>query len=119
MTEEHPKLGKILVAPTAIASIASQAVLKCYGVTGMASRNVVDDIAGSITRDPNRGIVVHIDNNRITIDVYVIIAHGTRISTVATSIINAVRFEVEKAVSMSVEQVNVYVQGLRVSDDDE
>ena len=49
MTEEQPTPGTIHVAPTAIASIASQTVLKCYGVMGMASRNLVDDIAGTIT----------------------------------------------------------------------
>jgi uncharacterized alkaline shock family protein YloU len=116
MSEKQPKLGKIRVAPTAIASIVSQAVLKSYGVTGMASRNLVDDIAGTITHDPNRGILVHLDNNQVRIDVYVIIAYGTRIRTVADSIINAVRFEVEKALGIPVEQVNVYVQGLHMSD---
>lgn len=116
MTEEQSKMGRIRVAPTAIASIASQAVLKSYGVMGMASRNLVDDIAGTITHDPNRGIVIHLDDNQVRIDVYVIIAYGTRIRMVADSIINAVRFEVERALGVPVEQVNVYVQGLRMSD---
>jgi uncharacterized alkaline shock family protein YloU len=35
---------------------------------------------------------------------------------VANSIINAVRFEVERALGVPVEQVNVYVQGLLMSD---
>ena len=116
MIEEQPKLGKIRVTPSAIASIASQAVLKSYGVMGMASRNIVDGITGTITRDPNRGIVVHLDDNKVRIDVYVIIAYGTRILTVADSIINAVRFEVEKSSGVPVEQVNVYVQGTLMSD---
>ena len=113
MTEEQPTPGSIHVAPTAIASIASQTVLKCYGVMGMASRNLVDDIAGTITQNPNHGIVVHVEDDKVCIDVYVIIAHGTRIWTVASSIIDAVRFEVEKALGgVPVEQVNVHVQGL-------
>jgi uncharacterized alkaline shock family protein YloU len=111
-SDDKTGLGKIHVAPTAIASIASQAVLKSYGVMGMASRNVVNDIADALTRDPNHGIDVNLDENQVTIDVYVILAYGTRISSVANSIINAVRFEVEKAVGVPVEQVNVYVQGL-------
>jgi uncharacterized alkaline shock family protein YloU len=116
MAEEQSKLGKIHVAPTAIATIASQAVLKSYGVMGMASRNVVNDIAGALTRDPNHGVVVNLDDNQVNIDVYVIIAYGTRISTVADSIINAVRFEVEKSLGVPVDQVNVYVQDLLISD---
>lgn len=117
MVEEQSRLGHIHVAPTAIATIASQAVLKSYGVMGMASRNVVDDIAGTITRDPNHGIAVHLDDNAVRIEVYVVIAYGTRISTVAKSIITAVRFEVEKALGVPVAQVNVNVQDLLLSDD--
>ena len=116
MNEEQSKMGKIHVAPTAIASIASQAVLKSYGVMGMASRNVVDDIAGALTRDPNHGIVVSLDDNKVRIEVYVIIAYGTRISMVADSIIDAIRFEVEKSLGVPVEQVDVYVQGLLMGD---
>lgn len=118
MSEEQTKLGKIHVAPTAIASIACQAVLKCYGVMGMASRNVVDDIAGVLTQDPNHGIVVNLDEGKIAIDVYVVLAYGTRISMVADSIIDAVRFEVEKSLDVPVNQVNVFVQDLLMSDVD-
>jgi uncharacterized alkaline shock family protein YloU len=118
MTEEQPSPGTIHVAPTAIASIVIQAVLKSYGVMGMAARNLVDDIAGTITHNPHHGIVVSVNANRVTIDVYVIIAHGTRIWTVANSIIDAVRFEVERALGVPVEQVNVHVQGLAMSEAD-
>jgi uncharacterized alkaline shock family protein YloU len=52
------------------------------------------------------------------IDIYVIIEHGTRISSVAASAIDAVRFNVERAIGVSVDQVNVYVQGLRVRDEE-
>ena len=116
--EQSRKLGKINITPTAIASIASQAVLKSYSVMGMASRNVVNDIAGAITRDSNHGIAVHLEDNSIKIDVYTILAYGTRIWSVSDSIIDAVRFEVEKSLSVPVEQVNVYVRGLRYRDED-
>src|SRR5258708_38588816 len=91
------------------------------GLWGMAAPNFASDIAWTITRDPNRGIEVHINGadqgSNIAIDLYVIIEYGTRISTVATSVINAVRFSVEKATSMTVEQITVHVQGIRISTD--
>ena len=82
----------------------------------MAAPNLASDIAWTLTRDPNRGIEVQLSDDQISIDLYVIIEYGTRISTVATSLINAVRFTVEKATSMKVIQINVHVQGIRVSD---
>jgi len=109
-------LGTIRVSPDAVATIASQALLTSYGVVGMASRNMIDDITSAITRDPNHGIGVHTEGGQIIIDVYVIIEHGTRITSVATSVVNAVRFNVEKMLGVPVYQVNIYVQGLRVSE---
>ncbi len=108
--------GTIHVSPTAVASIASHAVLTSYGIVGMASKNAFNELAASITRDPHHGISVQFADGQIIIDLYVIIEHGTRISSVAASVINAVRFNVEKMVGAPVQQINVYVQGLRVED---
>ncbi len=51
------------------------------------------------------------------VDLYIIIEYGTRISTVASSVINAVRFYVEKATGLAVMQIHVHVQGVHVSED--
>ncbi len=115
MTQQaEQKIGKVFVSPDAIATIASQALLTSYGVVGMASRNAINELAAQLTRDPHHGIGVTHKDGMIIIDVYVIMQHGTRISSVATSVINAVRFNVEKSVGIPVEQVNIYVQGLRM-----
>ena len=111
-----PVQGQIDISPLAIARLASHAVLQSYGIVGMAAPNLASDIAWTLTRDPNRGIEVRIDGENIAIDLYVIIEYGTRISNVATSVINAVRFVVEKATGMIVTQINVHVQGVRVSE---
>src|SRR5260221_14337520 len=94
--------GQTDISPLAIARLASHAVLQSYGVVGMAAPNLASDIAWTLTRDPNRGITVRIEDDRVIIDLYVIIEYGTNIATVANSMINAVRFQVEKSTSMSV-----------------
>jgi uncharacterized alkaline shock family protein YloU len=113
-TNETPR-GTIEISPTAIATLASHAALQTYGVVGMASPSLASDIAASLTRDPNRGIEVRQENHHIVINVYVIIEYGTRIATVANSLISAVRYAVEQSIGVPVGQVNVHVQGLRVS----
>ncbi len=118
-TKPEETQGSIYVSPTAVATIASQALLTSYGVVGMASKNAINELAATLTRDPHHGIDVTYKNGKIIIDVYVIIQHGTRISSVATSVINAVRFNVERLVGVPVEQVNIYVQGLRMMADPE
>ena len=112
------KMGDIRVAPTAIATLASHALLTCYGVVGMASKNTLDELTATLTRDPNHGITVHIDHREIVVDAYVIIQYGTRIITVADSVINSIRYNIEKSVGIPVKQINVFVKGLRVADSD-
>ena len=113
MTEET-RLGQVEITPTAIASIAGQAVLKSYGVVGLSSRSGRGLL--SLSRDSVRkGVEVNVIGDEMVIDLYVIIEYGTRISTVAHNIMENVKFSVEQALGVPVAQVNVYVQDLRVS----
>lgn len=117
MPEEPAEYGQIDISPAAVASIVSQAVLQCYGVVGMAGKGFVNGIAHLLSRDNSRkGINVTIDDNGIVIDVFVIVQYGVRIRTVAESIQNTVSYHVAKALDQPVTAVNVYVQGLRIDD---
>lgn len=111
--------GIIEISQVAIANLVSQSVTQTYGVVGMTTPNLASDIAAILTRDPHRGVEVRIENNQIEIDLYVILEYGTRIASVATSIINTVRYTVERHVGLAVNQVNVHVQGLRISQNKE
>ncbi len=119
MSNESNPLGRIEVSPTAIATIAIQAALRSYGVVGMAPKNMVTDLAGRLTRDPRHGVEVLLNDALISINMYVVVEYGTRISSVARSVANVVRFQVERALDMPIGDVNVHVQGLRVSHPDE
>jgi uncharacterized alkaline shock family protein YloU len=119
MTEEENRdLGKIEVSPQAIASIVAQAVLSTYGIVGIAPKNFGNAIAYFFRRDARHGLDVRIKDEKIYVDVHVIVEYGTRITSVANSVMNLVKFTVEKAVGAPVAQVNVHVQGLRISDTD-
>ena len=81
----------------------------------MAPKNKVDGITNRLTRDPRHGVDVLLTGETIDINLYIIVEYGTRISSVAGSVANAVRFQVEKALGQPIGDVNVHVQGLRVS----
>lgn len=108
-------LGSIHISPKAVATIAYYAVLESYGVVGLAPKNLAEGLAHSITRVPTRGITVQYENGKLLIDVNIIVEYGTRITSVAQSVANTIRYHVEKAIGMPVHYVNVHVQGLRVS----
>ncbi len=118
MTDETTPLGSIHVAPRAIATIAYHAALQSYGVVGLTSKNLVEGLTQALVKDPTNGVQVEYDGLNINIDLYVIIEYGTRIKSVANSVKNSVRYQVEKALGMPVNTINVHVQGLRISNAD-
>jgi uncharacterized alkaline shock family protein YloU len=111
--------GKVKISMEAIASIADQAVQECYGVVGTTSvsagRRLIELIRPG---EGHRGVDVRIKDEQICIDLYVVIEYGTRISTVAHNLMEAVQFKVEKTLDLTVAEVNVHVRSLRVSEYD-
>jgi uncharacterized alkaline shock family protein YloU len=118
MGEETTSLGRIHISPNAIATIAYHATLESYGVVGLAPKNIADGIVRSITREPSRGVEVRFNGVDIDIEIHIIVEYGTRINSVAESVANTVRFNVEKALGLRVNSVNVHIAGLRVSNPD-
>jgi len=118
MGEEKTSLGGIHISPNAIATIAYHAALESYGVVGLAPKNIADDIVKSITREPLRGVSVNYDGEDIDIEIRIIVEYGTRINSVAESVANTVRFHVERALGLKVNNINVHVAGLRISNTD-
>ena len=109
-------LGRIEISPAAIATIAAKAVTEAYGVVGLASKSAAENLLGQITGDVHRGVFVRMMNNEVVIDLYVIIEYGTRIVSVAHSVQNLVKFNIEKVLGLPVASVNVHVQDLNISD---
>lgn len=118
MGEDTTSLGGIHISPNAVAAIAYHATLQSYGVVGLAPKNLAEGLAQTITREPARGVSVRYDGENIDIDIFIIVEYGTRITSVADSVANTVKFHVEKALGMPVHEINVHVAGLRVSNSD-
>jgi uncharacterized alkaline shock family protein YloU len=110
----EPVTGRIVVSPNAIASLAAQSVLECYGVVGMASPHLVNGLAELLhIEQRNRGVDVRCVGDDIFIDLYVILQYCTRISIVADEVMQSVKFAVERSLGRPINAVNVHVQGLR------
>jgi uncharacterized alkaline shock family protein YloU len=115
----NKKLGNINISYHAIATIAFQAALESYGVVGLATENFARGFARLFSKSPTSGVIVgYNENNQLDIDLFVVIEYGTRITTVAQSVADSVKFNVETMTGIPVNSVNVHVRGLRVSDTD-
>ena len=117
MTEEK-KQGRIEIAPHAIATVAGDAVLRCYGVVGVANKNLIGGLADLLQPDRwGRGVEVQVRDGQVIVDLYVIVQYGTRISEVAHGVMNSVKYALEQALGLPVAEINVHVQGLRMLSD--
>ena len=92
--------------------------MESYGVVGLANKNFVDGITQALVRDPTHGVEINYTGSQINIDLFIVVEYGTRIKSVADSVGNTVRYHVEKALGLPVNQVNVHIRGLRISEPD-
>ena len=107
--------GKITISDMAIAKVASQASMECYGIVDTVSRCFTDSLAELFKKDTRgKGVKVTTDGDKIYIDVYVSIKFGVSINAVAQSLKESVKYRVERFTGMIVDSVNVNVIGVRL-----
>ncbi|TKC18622.1 Asp23/Gls24 family envelope stress response protein [Robertmurraya kyonggiensis] len=109
--------GQIDISNDVIATIAGGAAVDCYGIVGMASKQQLKDGLTEILRRENftRGVIVRQENDEVHIDMYIIVSYGTKISEVAHNVQSKVKYTLDKTVGLSVDSVNIFVQGVRVT----
>lgn len=115
--ELKTNFGQIDISTDVIATIAGGAAVDCYGIVGMASKNQIKDGLTDILRKENftRGVMVRKVNEEVHIDMYIIVSYGTKISEVAHNVQSKVKYTLNKTVGLAVDSVNIYVQGVRVT----
>ena len=62
------------------------------------------------------GINVIITDNKITLEFHVIVAYGVSISAVSDNLISNVKYRVEDFTGLTIEKINILVEGVRVID---
>lgn len=110
--------GTISIYHEVIARIAGLAASDCYGIVGMAAKNVKDGFVQLLKMESlTKGIRLTNDadaNDEISIDLHIIVEYGTNIPAIADSLIGTVKYQVEEATGLLVSQVNIYIEGMRV-----
>ena len=107
--------GTINIENEVIARIAGLTAIDCYGIVGMAAKNVKDDIFQLLKVESlTKGIKISVQEDRIVIDMHIIVEYGTNITAIAENTISTVKYKVETVCGIHVEQVNVFVEGVRV-----
>ncbi len=107
--------GHIIINEEVIAQISGVTATECYGVVGMAARNVKDGIVHLLKGESlTRGIAVRLNENKANIDFHVIVEYGTKISAVADNLMSTVKYKVKDTLGIEVESIRIFIEGVRV-----
>lgn len=111
------ELGEVIIDPDVIATYAGSVAVECFGIVGMAAVNVRDGLVKLLRSDYlKHGINVKIEDNMISLDFHVLIVYGISIQTIASNLIENVKYRVEEFTGMKIKSVRIVVEGVRVID---
>jgi uncharacterized alkaline shock family protein YloU len=113
------ELGRVTIAPEAIAQIVGRTAAECYGVVGMSLR-APGPPRERVTRllpkgKALRGIVVRNLEGEVGLELYVVVAYGLNLAEVAATVRPQVAYEVERLTGLKVASVDVHIQDVKRS----
>ena len=108
--------GYIHYSDEVLAKIVGLSTMECYGVVGMVSKNASDGFWELIrVENLSKGVKITLtEDDRLNIELFVMVEYGTKISVISNNIIQKVRYSVENFTGLKVSAITVNVQAVRV-----
>ena len=107
-------LGEIRISSEVFTAVTGSAATNCYGVKGMAVRSTTDGLVHLLKRESMaKGVKVYYnDDGTVAIELHIIVENGVNIPAVCRSIMNEVRYVVNKNTGAEVRAVDVFVDSM-------
>lgn len=104
------KKGNVSISLKAIATLAANTTLECYGVLGLA-----EDLSPKIKYgEVFNGVQVTSNRYGVTINIYIVVAYGLKVTEVVTEVQKKVRYILKKALDIDFKSINVFVQSMKM-----
>ncbi len=116
--EDDEALGTITVAMEVVSTIASMAVEEIKGV-----RSTYTSFAGGIaerlgSKKNTKGVKIEMKDSSVCADLYIIVDYGIKIPELAWEIQENVKSNIETMTGLTVEKVNIHIEGIYFPADD-
>lgn len=113
----HNHLGGIEFTKSFFSSLISTTVENCYGVAAMNASGAKEVIADKIPLigelfDIDKGTKIRISGGNVSIAIHISVMYGINVSAVVNSIKNKLRYAVEEQTNLSVQRIDVFIDGL-------
>jgi len=108
--------GNINYSEEVLAKIVGLSTMECYGVVGMVSKNAGEGLWELMgLENLSKGVKLELVNeNKLQIELFVMVEYGTKISVISNNIIQKVRYSVKNYTGLKVSSITVNVQAVRV-----
>jgi len=109
-----PIAGKTTIAPEVLVSIAK---LTALGVPGVRKLALIPGAVSLFKRELNEGVQISVENNTVYADLYVILSRDVNVRDVSRTIQTQVARAISEMVGMEVGKVNIHVEDIDYSPD--
>lgn len=104
--------GNVVIEESVIEDIIGIKIKECYGIVEMSGKNRLFEI---IKKEKNKkGISVKIENNKLIINLSVVIQYGVSIGSVSENIIDYIKYFVEETIGVDIEKINVNIKDVKI-----
>ena len=111
-------MGVITISQDVISNIVGYAVTSCFGVVGMSSRNPADGFVSVFSNamlkreNIDHGVKIRVDGDALLVDVHIVVRYGINIGAIVPSIVNKVRYTLERTIGVQIKKITVYVDSI-------
>ena len=110
------KRGRIDVTANAIAFIAGNAALECYGVVGLVAKNGTKSTEKRPLLSPSdfaQGVKITVTKKQVDISLWISVAYGVKITQIVSEVQKKVRFVLQKSLDMNFKSINIFVDEVK------
>lgn len=112
--DKPTQYGAINISLDAIAAVAGNAAVQCYGVIGVTNKKTFSGNVDLNKTDFSKDVIVRKNKtNTFEIDLYIVVAYGVRITEVVSEVQKKVKYDLEMKFHLKFKAINVYVQGIK------
>jgi len=95
--------------------VAGLAATDCYGIVGMAAKSMKDGLVHLLKKESlTKGVRLTMNDEYMTINLYIIVEYGTNINAIADSLKSNVKYRVEEQAGLPVGEINIFIEGIRI-----
>ncbi len=115
MISYETRLGNIELTESFLSRLIGNEVVSCFGVVGMVPSNNRQRISRIFLKDEalDTGIKVTGNEQRLNVELHIIVTYGMNINAIASSITEKVKYKVEKITGTPVDRVIIKVDGIK------